>query len=62
MGPRRQGVIVQVFGPLATHVGDQFGIPGSWLWLGPDLAVVAIWEMTRQMEDLSLFLLVGISK
>lgn len=24
----------------STHVGDQYGVPGSWLWLSSALAVV----------------------
>lgn len=27
-----------------THMGRKDGVPGCWLWLGPDLAIVAIWE------------------
>lgn len=42
-------------GAPTTLVGDPDGVPGSWLWLGPDLAVGGIWEVNQQMEDLFLF-------
>lgn len=36
---------------LAVHAGDSDGVPGSWLRLGPNRAIVAIWGVSQQMED-----------
>lgn len=37
-----------------THVGDPKEVSGSQLQISPTLAMVAIWELNQQMEDLSL--------
>lgn len=34
----------------ATHMGVSSGVSGSWLLLGPDLAL-AIWGVIQRMED-----------
>lgn len=31
----------------ATEMGDMDGVPGSWLWHGPVLAVEAIWGVDQ---------------
>lgn len=30
---------------LATHTGDQDGVPVSWLGPGPNLAIVGAWQI-----------------
>ena len=37
-----------------TLVGDSDKVPGSWLQIGSAPAVVATWEVNKQMEDLPL--------
>lgn len=32
-------------------VEDPDGVPYSWLWLDPDLAVAGIWGLNKQVED-----------
>lgn len=32
---------------ITTHLGDQNGVPVSWLWPGAALAVVAIWRVNQ---------------
>ena len=47
--------MAQVLGP-CTRMGDQEEAPGSWLWIGAALAVVAIWGVNQRKEDLSVSL------
>nr|XP_051706129.1 uncharacterized protein LOC127492053 isoform X2 [Oryctolagus cuniculus] len=43
-----------------THVGDPEEAPGSWLRIGTALAIVAIWGVNHQMEDLSFSLCLSV--
>lgn len=35
----------------ATHMGNPYAFLGSWIWLDPGQAIVGIWGMNKQMED-----------
>lgn len=40
----------------ATHMGNLDEAPGSWLQLGPSLAILAVWGVDQRMKELSLSL------
>lgn len=37
-----------------TRVGDLGGVPGSWMWHEPALAILVILGMNQRMEDLTV--------
>uniref|UniRef100_A0A5F9D2Q2 Cytochrome c oxidase subunit 4 isoform 1, mitochondrial n=1 Tax=Oryctolagus cuniculus TaxID=9986 RepID=A0A5F9D2Q2_RABIT len=45
----------------ATHVGDPEEAPGSWFWPSPALAIEAISELNKQMEDWCLSVSLSLS-
>lgn len=47
----RLGKQQEMLGPLPVGAPD--GAAGSWLWLGPALAIAALWGLNQQMEDAS---------
>lgn len=46
----------------ATYVGASDGVAASWLWPGPAFAIAGIWEVSQQMESLSVLLYFQINK
>lgn len=42
-------------------MGESDGVSGSWLHLDPTLAVVAIWGMNEQIQDLELSVCLSVS-
>lgn len=51
--PANNGLGKTIVGAPVTHIGDPDGAPGSLFWLGPALAIVAIWKLNKWMQELS---------
>lgn len=47
---------------LLSHIWEtRMEFPASWLWPGPNLTIVAIWGVNRQMEHLPQCVCVSLS-